>query len=336
MSIDVSQTTAVALPSEPDRIDDATPVLLHRELVPGTDVNALCRFGQDRWHVNEGIFEEDAAAYSFNFAAIPEPLRGFAKLYFWQVINRDSPTPLRRTATERPSLRTVANMWVPFKAFMDWLHIRGITAINQVTAELLDGYLIDVGKCDIALGLKYRRIVEIRRLWSYRLLLPDDMRLPTMPPWGGDSARMLLGAVRAKRQNLTPRIAEDTMRALLWWSLRFVEDFAGDILAAHTEYLYLHFRGRQPGRGVVARAPDGQVHQRVALYIDKVRAQNGSLPGKFGADGGLRIDWRHMTKVLDYTSESSLASGGAGQLLLDSGLPIAKDAYLDTPITAHR
>jgi integrase len=335
MSLGTGGIAAVAVSGEPERIDEATPVLLHRELIPGTDVSALSRFGQDRWHINEGIFEEDAAAYSFNFAAIPDPLRGFAKLYFWQVINRDSPSPLRRTATERPSLRTVANMWVPFRAFMDWLHHRGITTMSQVTAELLDDYLIDVGNCDIALGLKYRRIVEIRRLWSYRLLLPEDMRLPTMPPWGGDSARVLLGAVRAKRENLTPRITEDTMRALLWWSLRFVEDFADDILAAHTEYLYLHFRGRQPGRGVVTRAPDGQVHQRVALYIDRLRRENGSLPGKLVANGEVRIDWRHLTKVLDYTSESSLASGRAGQLLLDSGLPIAEDAFLDTPITAR-
>ena len=70
----------------------------------------------------------------------------------------------------------------------------------------------------------------------------------------------------------------------------------------------------------MTRAPDGQGHQRVALYIDKLRRENGSLPGKLVANGEVRIDWRHLTKVLDYTSESSLASGRAGQLLLDSGL----------------
>lgn len=333
MSTGADSSTAPSLSSGPEYLNDATPVLLHRELLPGTDRDELCRFGEDRWHVNEGIFEQDASAYSFNFAAVPEPLRGFAKYYFWQVINCDSPSPLRRTAIERPSLRTVANMWVPFKAFVDWLHDRAVTKVSQVTAEMLDDYLIDVGNLDVALGLKYRRVVEIRRLWSYRLLLPEHMRLPTMPPWGGDPARELLGASRAHRENLTPRINEDTMKPLLWWSLRFVEDFAEDILAAHREYLFLYFRGRQAGQGVANRAPNGQVLQRARRHIDQLHRDDGSLPGRHGADGFLRIDWRHLTKVLDYTSETSLRDGSAGKLLLDSGLPIADDAYLDTPVT---
>ena len=249
MSVDAhTNATGTDMPGDAESLTDATPVLLQRQLVPGTDTSTLSRFGQNRWHVNEGIFEEDAAPYSFSFTAIPAPFRQLAKHYLWQVINHDAPSSMRRAAVERPSLRTIANMWTPLTLFLKWLHTRGITEMDHVTAELLDDYLIEVGAEDITLERKHRRITEVRRLWMYRSLLPEPMRLPAMPPWGGDAARELLGNVKTRGENLTPRIGEDTMDALLWWSLRFVEDFASDILAAHREYLFLHLRSPRARR----------------------------------------------------------------------------------------
>ena len=338
MSVDAhTNATGTDMPGDAESLTDATPVLLHRQLVPGTDTSTLSRFGQDRWHVNEGIFEADAAPYSFSFAAIPAPFRQLAKHYLWQVINHDAPSSMRRAAVERPSLRTIANMWTPLTLFLKWLHTRGITEMDQVTAELLDDYLIEVGAEDITLERKHRRITEVRRLWIYRSLLPEPMRLPAMPPWGGDAARELLGNVKTRGENLTPRIGEDTMDALLWWSLRFVEDFASDILAAHREYLFLHFRsprGRRT-RGPHTYPAKGENDQKMAVYIDRLRRENGSLPGKFEPDGRLRIDWCHIGKLLDCAFDGRPPDSRAAQLLLTSGLPIADDAYLDTPITAQ-
>ena len=175
--------------------------------------------------------------------------------------------PCRSGDVVAPSLRTIANMWTPFTLFLKWLHTRGITEMQQVTAELLDDYPIEVGAEDITLERKHRRITEVRRLWIYRSLLPEPMRLPAMPPWGGDAARELLGNVKARGENLTPRIGEDTMDALLRWSLRFVEDFASDILAAHREYLFLHFRSP---RGRRARGP--HAHPAKARTIKRWRS----------------------------------------------------------------
>ncbi|WP_406238428.1 hypothetical protein [Nocardia sp. NBC_01009] len=77
---------------------DDTLVLLNRELRPGTDPARLSRFGDDRWHLNEAIFEAAAQATSLPFASIPVTLRLIAKHYVWQLINTDCPVPLNRAS----------------------------------------------------------------------------------------------------------------------------------------------------------------------------------------------------------------------------------------------
>ena len=314
-----------------------TLVLLRRELVPGTDAAALCCFGEDCWRLSEAVFEQHETAVSVNFTAIPAPLRLAAKHYVWQLINRDAPTPLYRVTTERAAIRTILTGWPAFKEFLLWLHGHQVTQFSQVTHELLDDYLSHVGARDITVEAKFRRAVEVRRLWCYRSILPEPMRLPVLPPWGGDPAGELFGRVRGQRENRTPRIGEATMQALLSWSLRFVEHFAEDILAAHGEYLRLKSRspeGRRRRGPVPHRPPHGTVEQEVCSYLTHLRHSGGSLPGKRGADGHIQVDWRHVGKILDRAFTPKTADLAAGRLLLASGLPVADDAYLDTPITA--
>jgi hypothetical protein len=179
--------------------DPQTIVLLNRELVPGADSGKLSRFGHDRWHLNEAIFEQDVKPTSISFAAIPAPLRLMAKHYIWQQINADPPPSSTRRG--RSSIRSIHVSWGYFKSFALWLHGRGITALTQVTTELLDQYLADLaGDDSLDLGLKFRRANEVRRLWSYRMLLPEQMRLPPVPPWNGDTAGELFGRNRTQRK----------------------------------------------------------------------------------------------------------------------------------------
>jgi hypothetical protein len=77
---------------------------------------------------------------------------------------------------------------------------------------------------------------------AIRGLLPEPNRLPEAPPWGGEGIRDILGRGRTYAENRTPRIHPNTMTRFLSWSLRFVEDFADDIIAAFDEYKDLSVR----------------------------------------------------------------------------------------------
>lgn len=314
-----------------------TPVLLTRELVPGTDLSALSLFGEDRWCLSPAFFEEHADAASLNFTAIPQPLRLAAKHYIWQLINRDYPVPLLRFGEERAAIQTVLSSWASFKYFTEWLHSREITEFAQVDADLLDAYVDDLAAQEISTIRKFRRVWEVRRLWSYRSVLPETMRLPEARPWYDDAPHELFGAKIGRRENATPRIAEATMQALLFWSLQFVENFAPDILAAHAESCRLKHRAPEARRlrePVIPRPPTGQIEARMAAYLRGLKDRGGSLPGKLDSDGVAQVDWRHIGMILECTLNAHSAGTPAGQMVLASGLPVADNAYLDTPITA--
>lgn len=335
MSIAAAEPGRAAGPDGTGWPGPQTIVLLNRELVPGADSSKFSRFGHDRWHLNEAIFEQDVKPTSISFAPIPAPLRLMAKHYIWQQINAGPPPSSIRRG--RSSIRSIHVSWGYFKSFALWLHGRGITALTQVTAELLDQYLADLaGDDSLDLDLKFRRANEVRRLWSYRMLLPEQMRLPPAPPWNGDTAGELFGRYRTERENLTLRVGEATMQSLLAWAIRFVEEFSADILAAHAEYLLLRSLSPEARRaaGPVSYPPAGQVEARMAEWLDRLRIARCMLPGQRAADGTVSVAWRHVGKVLGCSGNARMASSPAGRMLLASGIDVADDAYLEAPVTA--
>lgn len=306
-----------------------TVVLLHRPLRPGTDPSALSRFTEDRWNVDPAVFEEHAKARSLHFATIPRPLRQDAKYYIWQLINHPSPGTMRHSGGgDRPAIATILTVFSSSKDFLSWLHRHDVTAFAQVTPALLNEYLVDVDDEPISMTRKYRRVGEVRRLWSARGILPPRMRLPAVLPWGGEESRDLFGRLRADRDNRTPRIGELTMQHLLIWAIRFTEDFADDIVAARAEYEESRLRQLNGA----TRSPV-KIRTRMTAYLDRLREHGATLPGQVGPDGTLVINWRHIGRILGCTESVRLTA--SGRKAIESGIPIADGAYLDTPATGR-
>lgn len=316
---------------------DQTLVLLNRELVAGVDPAKQSRFVDNRWHLNAAIHEANAPASSLNFNRIPGPLRPTAKHYVWQLINTDCPAPQHRTKVSRVSISTIRTSWRYLVTFMVWLHRHQITELQQVTPDLLEKYLDEVSATGIPLRIKYGHVTNVRRIWSYRSVLPEPMRLPEPIPWGADNAQEILGKAVSDRVNLTRRISEQTMQALLAWSLRLVEDIADDIVSAYAEHQFLQSRSIEGRRsaGQVVRSPKGQLEQRAWEYIDRLRASGGTLPGKRAADGSLELDLEHLGRVFEYASSGLRRRTDIVRALRESGIPIADTAYLETPITGR-
>ena len=312
-------------------------VLFDRPLAPSADMARLSRFGDDTWRLTDAVFEEHAQALNIDFTTLPPPWRHTAKTYVWALINMDVPGAGLALRLERASISTIVLAWPAFKRFVKWLQSRGVTQFSYVTHDLLDDYLSHVVEQEGSLLSKYRWLNEVRRIWQFRNVLPAPMRLPTESPWDGEAASDLLGKTMRRGENLTPRISEATMQPLLLWSMRFIEELAPDIIAGAEEYRRLRRRsaeGRRLGGDVPCRPPKGQVERDMRAYIRRLKATGGALPGLPNSDGFLEIDWRHVGMILEYSFAPNTPKTPAGRLLVESGLPIAAGAYLDTPITA--
>lgn len=322
---------------ELQRPNASTLVLLRRTVRPDADPARMSRYADDVWHLDQGIFEESSKTTRLNFTQVPSPLRESAKHYMWVLINTDPPTQLRRTPSTRPSLYGVRMFWFALRVFLDWLHKHGIAQFSEVTPDVLDEYLAFLVVKGDKLEQTHRCIAEIRRLWGYRTALPPSMRLSEVPPWGGDPAGVLLGKARPGMENLTPRINEDTMGALLLWALRFVEEFADDIIAAQTEFCFLHSRGARATRGhgkPGPRLPTGGAITVIDQYAEAVRQDGGSLPGRVTAAGKREIDFAHVGKLVGIPLLAKASYARAQSALNSSGLPIDDNAYLATPVAA--
>ncbi|MBC7304355.1 MAG: hypothetical protein H5T78_25845 [Nocardia sp.] len=314
--------------------EPSTLVLMSRPLRPGTNTDRLSRFGQDRWDIDPAIFEDHFCAHSINFATIPPPLRHEVKIYFWQLLNHTGAARLRG-GNSRPSVRTVMAALGLLRPLLAWMNERSLTSFGQVTNPMLDDYLLALAEEPIRLQMKYQRLMEVKRLWSYRTALPEDMRLPSSPPWGGEESFEIFGRTVNYIENRTPRIAELTMQHLLWWAIRFVDDFAADILAAYSEHLTLHAQEPQERArtGRSARPPHGDVPRRLDDYAARLRNHGGCLPGTLDDNGDTVVDWHHIGLIIGAVGDT-LGRTAAGRRVLELGLEVSDQADLDTPITA--
>ncbi|OIJ85071.1 hypothetical protein BIV25_45030 [Streptomyces sp. MUSC 14] len=313
-----------------------TLVLLNRDIRPETDLSRLSRFSDDRWDLNPAIFEDHYPSTTLNFALIPAELRLAAKFYLWQLLNHTESRRVRGARGKRSAVVTIARAFSNGLQFvLQWLASRQVTQFCQVTQELLDDYLVALEDEEVPLDYRYRRLTEVRRLWAYRDTLPLVMRLPDAPPWAGEDTQDLLRGTRVDRENRTRRIAEPTMQMLLLWAIRFVEDFAEDILAAHAERLQLHANTtdgrRRAGTNRQPRHRSGELRPKVIAYLNDLRERGEGLPGIRTGTGKLVISWRHIAAALNCAE--SFRHTTTACLVTESGLPVGEHAYVGSSIS---
>jgi integrase len=313
-----------------------SPVLFDRPLNPNS-VQPMSLFADDWWDVGPGLFETHASSKRMNFATVPARFRPAAKHYIWQLINHDIPRHRSTAEGRRLALRSIVLDFARVTAFLQWLDARDIARIADVTPELLEQYATDVAALEATTNLRTALLIEVRRLWSYRDLLPDDDRLPQAPPWSGARPSELIGGAKRNRENRTRRIASQTMEPLLMWCLRIIEDFAGDIIAAYQEYLRLW--GQSPaarnasGGYTGARTSPRQAGPAVDAWLQNLQRNGGTLPTRARPDGR-QVDWRHLCRMFD-VNEYAFRPGGPLRMKVEAaGLPLGWPPTLDTPITA--
>ncbi|GAA3320671.1 hypothetical protein [Arthrobacter ramosus] len=263
-----------------------TPVLLGRPIRPEIAPETLSRFGDDRWDLTAGIFEDHSDSTSINFKRLPQPWRDAVKGYLWQLINEDHPRALPSArAGIRCSLRSVSFVKGPIERLIIWAAGRGLESFAELDAARLDEYLAFLGDSGVSYGSRRHSVAEVRRLWAYRDVVPPRLAMPDAPPWDDAPARELLGArTDVQPHNRIPRIGDATLVPLLAWAIRFIEEISADIVPNFDEYRRTTMGGRgyrQAGRRLYER----DRHQKLVHVLALLRAAGLGLPGRVLTDG---------------------------------------------------
>ena len=219
----------------------------------------------------------------------------------------------------------------------------GAFEVRLIDQELIDAWLDFHKRRKITLGrvgVLLKPVVELRRLAPF--LTCGGLNFM---PWNGRTTFSVAGCVGGRYENLTPRIPEPVIGAMLRWSLKYVEIFAPDIFAARAELDKLE-RGD-------ANRPDyavrGSVVPKMRRWIEKRRQQTRGVPvwSDPEVQGGLMSTLAHAS-VLDgevlnmrlIALQSGLDPNNMGQnkdalkLLLDAVEELGCEAGgMDTPIS---
>lgn len=237
-------------------------VVLTAALQPEADPALLSRFADDHWDLTPAIFRENVAPTqrTLDFGTISDPWQRLtAKEYLWARLNGRSPgkgTPMAATRA-----RATLDYLKRFLRFVE--RHAGTFTMEAVDQALLDAYLAHVRDPG------YRSPTEIARNIECPIDLNRHAAVLTLGgfacrPWRGRAAARIAGCPPRTGENLTPRIPEPVIGALLRWSLKYIDVFADDILTAAAELDHLE-RTRQNARAAtrtVAGKLDGYIRRR--------------------------------------------------------------------------
>jgi len=318
---------------QPVSIDVISPdaqVFHRRPTRPDVPADALPRFRDDIWDFSVSNFADHSIKQQLNFSSYSPEWRAPMKTYFWILINEETARPIQNgPTTGRRTLTSIPLMQGPLKRILEWMDTRELTSLQDLTPGTLDELLVEMTGRRLPDTALRGIITETRRLWRYRDSVPLKVRLPPESPWEDYHPRDLLRLKPAASTNLTPRIDDSTLAPLMSWALRFVEDFADDIIAGYRDYKELlvnEYRHRVPGPDPSKRP--GMRRTKLGGVLENLRSQGKGLPAHTGRSD---INWTHLGRLTGYFG--SAHSNSDRDLVVTSGLPVDDGSYL-RPLTA--
>jgi integrase len=262
-------------------------VLSERPLRPGAILAETARFGDDVWPLNPAQLQHHQDRMRLNFALVPAPYRQTAKRLFYAMLSGDLPPGERR-----PRVATTPVLLVEVKRFFCWLeqhfadHRQPPPALICLSAADLQAYREHVTAA-LSPVRAARACVAVRYLWRYRRVMPDHLPfdpLREVDKWSMDPRFR-------SSENKTARIPEQVLGPLVTWSLRFVDDFAPDILAAHRIWT----NARNPNRPKPARYAEPTA---LLELLDTHLRDRRPIPGREG-----RVNLKFLSDVTGVTRE---------------------------------
>ncbi|MFE0023323.1 hypothetical protein [Amycolatopsis sp. NPDC059021] len=251
---------------------DERLVLADRPLRDGVHVAGTSRFGDPSWDLSPAVLQHHTGAVVVHFDRVPPRYRSLVKQLCYALLSAPPPP-----GEKRQSIATVPQIVQGVTRFLTWLLTdsashRGTPgpAIATLAASDLVAYDQHLATRDITAAVRSRYRLAVGMLWRYRTHLDDGLTVDPryIAAWGKKPVTRI--------ENSTDRIPEPVLGPLLAWALRFVDEFAPDILAAlRAREEYQHRLDLAEGAGIDI----DQVSDRLADYLGDLLARREPVPG---------------------------------------------------------
>ncbi|HCK83488.1 MAG TPA: integrase [Hyphomonadaceae bacterium] len=254
---------------------DLRPVLESAPLKPGVPRSKLSRFGDASWDLSPAVTRANTRRchITAHFGDIDDArLVRTLKEFLYARLNVDLPGARLRLPPSM--LRAYFNR---IRRFLDFVVERlGCCDLSRVDQPLVDAYFANLRQ---GASRSRKQIAHLLQIVVEVALFSAHMPSGGLrfTPWRGRPAYQVAGARSTPGECNTPRLPESIIEPLLAWSIKYVNVFAPDILAAREEWERLK---RRAARVCAAEAqlPLDARRRRVAARFNaflETRAREG-------------------------------------------------------------
>nr|WP_237405426.1 integrase [Streptomyces sp. SN-593] len=214
-----------------------SPVVLAKWISPG-NTHPNSRYQDPVWALAPLIDNPASQLCRIFWRNCPAPLRGQLKLITWTMINGQlKPTYLHGRGAQARARTSGGDMYATCNEWMQlarWLHRNGVTDLGACTTERWRSFLGErlAGVARTTAAIVCGRLTD---LWAFGRLSAAPTGI-AQPPWETESVDDFLPAADGSHaENTTEPLDPQVLGPLLTWAIRFVDDFADDILTAWAE-----------------------------------------------------------------------------------------------------
>ncbi|HRO02604.1 MAG TPA: integrase [Terricaulis sp.] len=267
--------TALASRPSADHVLDRRPALESAPLRPGFSRSKLSRFGDASWDFSPAVMRANTRRchITAHFGDIRDTrLVRTLKEFLYARLNVDLPGTRARLPPSM--LRAYFNRTRRFLDFV--VEQLGVCDLMRVDQPLVEAYFASLRQGASRSRYQIAHLLQIVvELHLYSAHMPSGgLRFA---PWRGRAAYQVAGARNTPGECSTPRLPESIIEPLLAWSIKYVNVFAPDILAARDEWERLKRRAERI-RAEDAQFPHAARCRRIAKRFDnflEARARDG-------------------------------------------------------------
>ncbi|MCC2275497.1 integrase [Streptomyces sp. ET3-23] len=289
-------TTALTIEADPYILplpEPDGPVVLDRWISAGNS-HPNSRYSEDIWSLGPLTDNPGDSIHKINLRKCPAILRTEFRRIVWVLINGElRPTYIQergfqnRTRDGVISMRDNILQWLKFSR---WLGRQGVSKLSDCTMEHWKAYAAKATSgCTRGYALTVLRWLS--DLWAFDQLSASPCGI-TRPPWEGEGIDDYLPAETggAGGENRTEPLDPTVIGPLLTWSIRLVEDFSDDILAAWAERRRMHARVKATPstRGGLAA---------VKNYLQPLLDSGAPLPATVSRKHGITLAHHYVAAV---------------------------------------